>query len=434
MRRYGVIGTTFRAGDSAHLARFHLPEDGLADSLPRLREACGFDELVYLATCNRVEVFYVSGDGAAPDRQMSPLFGFFEAERAFRIDVAESRKRFHGRSGIDAVRHAFRVAASLDSMVVGETQILGQVKDAYLRSLRAGLVGPFLTTLFDFVFRVAKQVRSTTGLGAGTVSMASLAARAITEGGADPDRTVAFIGSGEMIQKVANYLADHGFRRMSFVNRTPERVRALAERHGGDVMPLAGFLADMPEVDILVTATASPGFILTPGVMARALASRDAATPLILVDLAVPPDADPALGSDPRVKLVGVDDLEGLSRRNREEREESVEIAAAIVEGELESFRRKLAARLTNPSAGALRDRVAELSRMEVGKLLSGTLRHLSDEDKRILRDWAEKMGERMAQVPITSLKALAARCGCEDLTAPCLVAAHEDIFGGRGR
>jgi len=429
MIRYGAIGTSFREGPSAHQARFHIPDEEVDSALQAMREECGFDEVVYLATCNRVELFFAVAGGADDPRFLDRVLSYFAGRSVKPFDEAEVRDQFHAYAGIDAIRHTFKVAASLDSMVIGEAQILGQTKDAYLRSLRASHADAFLVTLFEYAFRVAKRVRTTTGLGGGTVSMASLASHAVRDSGQTRDASIIFVGSGEMIHKCSNHLATQGYSRMTFVNRRVEKVESMAERHAANALSLDTYLERLPETDTIVTATSAPSAIFTAEALDHLLEEREPDKPLVLIDLAVPHDVDPALADDDRVTLVAVDELRAMSTRHLNERKECVEAADAIVESELDAFRKRLAARLTAPSAGILRDEVVEAGRSEVGRLLQGTLRHLSDDDKATIREWAEMMSQRVARIPITKLKALTARCGCENMTAPCLLAAHDEIF-----
>jgi glutamyl-tRNA reductase len=336
MERYLVVGTSFKESDGALRDVFHLPSVD-RDTLRDLHHALGASELVYVATCNRVEFVMRETRGVPDEAILERLMGYF-AVKSDTLPTDAWRGAFHIHRGPQAIRHLFRVTSSLDSMVVGEAQILGQVKRAYHAAVDAGTACSYLECLFEEAFRCARRVRRDTSLGAGSVSMASLAVSAITSTDPPSEAAVALVGSGEMTSKVAMFLAGHGFRNLCLVNRTAEKVRELAERHQANVVTLDDFHENPPPVDILVTATSAPAPIFTARSLAPVLEARGAERPLLIVDLAAPRDSDPELDTHPGVRVVTIDDLREESRRNSEKRACAIDAAARGVAVAAESF------------------------------------------------------------------------------------------------
>jgi glutamyl-tRNA reductase len=336
VERYLVVGTSFRESDGALRDVFHLPPDS-PETLRELYGAMGVDEVVYIATCNRVELVIADTRHQNDREVLDRALRFFADRRGTVVDDAW-RGAFHVHRGASAVRHLFRVTSSLDSMVVGEAQILGQVKRAYHASSAAGIACSWLECLFEEAFRCARRIRRDTSLGTGSVSMATLAVSVVTSTERAPDTPIVLVGSGEMTSKVAMFLSGRGFTNLCLVNRTPEKVRATAERHGARVMALEAFLNAPPPTDVIVTATSAPNAIFTPETLAPLLARDGRAGCLLMVDLAAPRDTDPALDGRSELEVVTIDDLREESRRNTEKAATSVEAAKHAVVTAVDGF------------------------------------------------------------------------------------------------
>lgn len=336
MDRYLVVGTSFKESDGALRDVFHLSSDE-PEILRSLYAALGVDEAVYVATCNRVELIMADTRRQDDGEILERALRFFAEHRG--VTPGDSwRGAFHVHRGAPAVRHLFRVASSLDSMVVGEAQILGQVKRAYHAATAAGIACSWLECLFEEAFRCARRIRRDTSLGSGSVSMATLAVSRVTAGEPAPDTPVVLVGSGEMTSKVAMFLSGRGFTNLCLVNRTPEKVRETAERHRARVLALDAFLAAPPPTAVIVTATAAPHAIFTPSTLAPLLARRAEGDRLLIVDLAAPRDTDPALAAEPDLELVTIDDLRETSRRNSEKAATSIEAAKHAVRSAVDGF------------------------------------------------------------------------------------------------
>lgn len=465
LRQLGMIGVTFRRGGQQAVARYTLPsstEYGAA--LKELHGACGFSESVYLATCNRVEVVFV-GDGRVPvDTYRQRFYHYFaHADRDAAIvddDISiatAARRALHAYEGDGAAEHLFCVASALDAMSVGETQILGQVKQAYQRAQALGLVGSRLNLVFHEAFHAAKRVRTETQLGRRRVSMISLAAECIRErlrgaeaiSVADPlashfpvnaqrTRTMALVGAGDMTVQCAELCGQAPGVSLLFVNRTVARAEQLAQRFGGTFQSLADFLQDPPAVDVIVTATGAPEPIMTASFFDALIAQRrrdaeraermhdrgiadDIDTPLV-VDLAVPRDVDPQAAHHAGVQLMDVDRLEHIAHRNREARRDELAEARVIIDDALAELRRRTVDKAMGPVIQRLRRRYAATLDDALQQLQARTKGMDADiaasEVQNVMQAWAQHMLNRVAHIPMVGLKRLAAEHGLDAVEA----------------
>lgn len=300
-------------------------------------------EAAILSTCNRTEIYCATGDSAARDRTVEWLARFHN------IPADELAPHLYALPQSDAVRHAFRVASGLDSMVLGETQILGQLKDAVRNAAQAGALGTYLNQLFQRTFAVAKEVRGQTEIGAHSVSMAAAAVRLAQRIFESIDtQKILFIGAGEMIELCATHFAAQRPQALYVANRTAERGEKLAERLGGTAIKLSELPARLHEFDIVVSCTASTLPIIGLGAVERAVKARKH-RPVFMVDLAVPRDIEPEVGRLADVFLYTVDDLGNIVREGNALRQAAVAQAEAIIETRVQNFMQWLDARSVVP-------------------------------------------------------------------------------------
>src|SRR5689334_17918684 len=306
--------------------RFAYAIDQLEPALRGLRDALALrPEAAILSTCNRTEI-YCAGERSDMDRTFDWL--------AHSGGVSPNLLRSHAYTFQDehAARHAFRVASGLDSMVLGEAQILGQLKDAVRVAEEAGALGTTLNQLFQRSFAVAKEVRTSTEIGAHSISMSAAAVRLAGQLFEDLSQVrVLFVGAGEMIELAATHFAARSPKAIAVANRTLERGEKVAGRFGGEVMRLADLPARLHEFDAVVSCTASTLPIIGLGAVERALKARRH-RPMFMVDLAVPRDIEPEVGQQGDVYLYTVDDLAALVRSAGEKRQAAVEQAEAIID------------------------------------------------------------------------------------------------------
>ncbi len=322
-------------------------------------------EAALVSTCNRTELYLAAGQ-AAPGELVTPVMGWLADQGG----VSADRLRSHAYVLEDqaAARHAFRVASGLDSMVLGEPQILGQLKQAVRHADAAGTLGTTLHQLFQRSFSVAKEVRTATEIGAHSISMAAAAVRLAGELFERLDEVnVLFIGAGEMIELVATHFAARTPKSMAVANRTLERGERLAARFGAQAMRLSELPARLHEFDAVISCTASSLPIIGLGAVERALRQRRH-RPIFMVDLAVPRDVEPEVASLSDVYLYTVDDLSDLVQSAGEKRQAAVQQAEAIIDAGVQSFAHWLDQRATVPLIQALGQQAEDWSEVVVAR------------------------------------------------------------------
>ena len=342
--------------------RFTFGPERLAPALREFRERLSvIDEVAIVSTCNRCELYI----GAQPSA-IAPVVDWLASTGGVSSGTFRDHAYFH--EGRAAARHAFRVASGLDSMVLGEPQILGQLKHAVHEAAAAGTLGQTLNQMFQRSFAVAKEVRTSTEIGEHSISMAAAAVRLAGQLFEDLGQAkVLFVGAGEMIELVATHFAARNPRSMAVANRTLERGSRLAARLGAQAMRLADLPARLGEFDIVISCTASSVPIIGLGAVERALKARRH-RPIFMVDLAVPRDIESEIAGLSDVYLYTVDDLSALVRTAGEKRQAAVAQAEAIVESGVQSFANWLDQRVSVPLIQALHSQTDEWRAFEISR------------------------------------------------------------------
>ena len=347
--------------------RFAFTPEQLSPALRGLRDRLlrAVPEAALLSTCNRTEL-YLAAEPAQINALVGPALDWFAAQGGVPGD--QLRRHTYVLEHRDAARHAFRVASGLDSMVLGEPQILGQMKQAVREADAAGTLGTTLHQLFQRSFSVAKDVRTSTEIGAHSISMAAASVRLAAQLFEDlRDINILFVGAGEMIELVATHFAARSPKGLAIANRTLERGEKLASRFGGQALRLADLPARLHEFDAIVSCTASTLPIIGLGAVKSALKARRH-RPMFMVDLAVPRDIEPEVGTLSDVYLYTVDDLSAVVQSGGEKRQAAVAQAEAIIDAGVQSFSHWLDQRATVPLIQALHAqaddwRIAEIAR-----------------------------------------------------------------------
>ncbi len=383
-----IVGLSHRTATVDVRESVAVPAPEIPVSLERILGE-GFDDGVLVSTCNRVEFYGTAQDANAIARAQRALFG----------PHAEKTYSYRGSS---AIRHAFRVASSLDSMVVGEPQILGQFKQAYELSKGAHAPGTVLDRCFTRSFAVAKRVRSETSIAEGAVSISSVAttlARRIF--GELRKRRVVLVGAGEMGEAAAKALRESGAH-LRVLNRSFAKAEALAERANGEAVPIERLAEELVNGDVVISSTSSRGFVLTASLMKDVVRARKR-RPIFLIDIAVPRDIDPRVGELPNAFLYDVDDLESVANENIAQRRTAASEAERIVNqevAEFEAWRRTLD---LTPTIVALRDRVGELVEAEFARTLRKM--NLSAADQKSLEKLQGALVNKFLHHPLTALR-----------------------------
>ncbi len=379
-------------------------ESALPEALERLLGYPSVNESVILSTCNRMEIYSVV---CGVEEGKSDILNFLcEYHDLDRSDL-EGYLYFH--VGPSAVHHIFRVASSLDSMVVGEAQILGQVKDAYEWAHEAQATSVVLNRLFRHALQVGKRVRTETEIGESAVSISYAAvelAKKVFESLAG--KTVLVIGAGEMSELTVKHLMACGTAKVLVANRTFKRAKELADRFKGEAIRFEDLVDRMAEADIVISSTASPGFVVDKGAVA-AVMHRRRNRPIFMIDIALPRDVDPEAGRLYNVFLYDIDDLESVVRTNIAERERAAQVCEGIVEREVEDFIAWISTLEVVPTISALKDRAEAIRLLELEKALK-RFKNLTDDELSALNALTTGIVNKLLHRPIVRIKECANR------------------------
>jgi len=395
-----VVGLSHKTAPIGVREKIALPKAEIPRVLSQLVEREAVGEAMLISTCNRVELVGAGRRGPASE--------LAEVER----DIVEGlstlapgvRQHLYVHEGMDAVRHLFRVASSLDSLVLGEPQILGQVKDAFETARVAGTIGGCLHRTVPRAIRAAKRVRTETQLGAGQVSVPSVSvdlARQIF--GELRGRTVVLIGSGEMAETVAKLLKNAGTR-LLVVGRNEARVGVLAAAVGGEPRGWPELGSALTEADVVITSTSAPGFVVEYEAI-QAIRRKRRGRNLFFIDLAVPRDIDPRVETLSEVFLYNIDDFERVVGETRQSRAREAEHAERIVVEEMAGWERWAETTQITPVVVALRARLGRYLHAELEKSLKTRLKHLGDEERAALETMLDAALNKMLHAPTAHLR-----------------------------
>jgi glutamyl-tRNA reductase len=357
-----LVGVNHKSTPLAVRELLALSDDACANGLRSLVDGEVVREGLIVSTCNRVEVLTET----AAERLNETSERIIEfLTRKNELPRSQFEKDLYQHTDDQAVRHLFRVASSLDSMVVGEPQVLGQVRRAYSIALEAGTTGRILNRLVHHAFRVAKRVRTETGIAANAVSISYMAVelgKKIFDSFAG--RTALLIGAGEMAELAARHLVNAGVSNVLLANRSEEPARALAIELGGTPVPFDQMTDHLSRADIVICSTAAADYVVTERMM-RAASAKRRNRPVFFIDISVPRNIDPAIGKIPNVFVFDIDDLESVVSSNIREREREAQRAELIVESEIMQFQQALRALESGPAIGALKQMFQDIARHE---------------------------------------------------------------------
>ena len=360
-----LIGVNHKTAPVEIRERLAFNDEACAEGLRRLVDGEVVREGLIVSTCNRVEILSATSSELI-EFGAGQLTNFLDTTG--RLPAGFLDKHLYRHTNEDAVRHLFRVASSLDSMVIGEPQVLGQVRHAYSLAVEAGTAGRVLNRLVHHTFRVAKRVRTETGIAANAVSISYMAVELgkkifdSLKGG-----TVMLIGAGEMAELSARHLVNAGVSRVVIANRTEEAARQIADEFGAISVSLDQMDPFLAEADVIICSTGAPAYLLTEERTRRAL-ERRRNRPTCVIDISVPRNVDPAVGNVPNVFLFDIDDLESVISSNIREREREAERAELIVQSEVMQFQQTLRLMDIGPTIGALREKLQDIARAEMAR------------------------------------------------------------------
>lgn len=380
--------------------------------LPLLRAEQGVEEALYLSTCNRVEVVAAVSDASHAVSGIKSVLA-----QSGGLTEREAAESFYVYSDEKAIRHLFRVASSLDSLVMGETQILGQVKDAYRQALAHNATGIALNRLMHRAFRTAKRVRTETGIGANPVSV-SFAAVELAKKifGSLEEKKILVVGAGEMAELTCTHLAGNGASDIMVANRSLPQAEILAEKYSGKAMTLDQLEDGLRQADIVIASTGAPSYVLTTESIRRCLRKRKNRL-LFLIDIAVPRDIDPKAADIENVYLYNIDDLQDVVDENRKNRKREALKAEAIVADEVGRYSAWLRELDAVPTIVSLRGKADGIVRAELDKA-HAWMDHLHNGDREKVEALVDGIVNKILHAPVAVMKEESAEPASQDIVA----------------
>ena len=406
------VGLSHKQAPIAVREQLAVPADQLPERIKKLRSLPGVREALVVSTCNRLEVFAVAESRESGEEILGELGP---------IAAPHAKCRFED----EAVKHLFRVAASLDSMVVGEAQILGQVKEAAAQANEIGAMGAQINRVLAAAVRAAKRVRTETEIARGAVSLSSVAVQLAHKLlGSLEKRSVLLLGAGEMAQLAARELKTEGASELLVANRSPQRAEELAKEVDGVPVSLAELPSLLERADVVICSTGASHHVVTREMMGRALKARRYRS-IFLVDLTLPRNVEPSVNELENVYVYDLDDLERVAAQNRDLRAGHVEKAEQIVDEELKAFFAQVHERKAVPVLARLRAHAEGIARQEVEKTLSA-LHGLDEKQQKSLRAMASAIVNKLLHGPTAKLRAEAGQGPLGDAAAALFGLADE--------
>ena len=396
-----VVGLNHKTAPVELREKLHFPSETIENPLKRVTSLLQVSEGMILSTCNRVEVVAVTKDILEGIEEIRNFLSSYHD-----ISMSQLDSHLYSYNSYDAIKHIFQVASGLDSMVVGEPQILGQLKEAYRLANKHKTADVILHRFLHRAFSVAKKVRTETKIATSAVSI-SYAAVELAKKIFDilKDKVVLLIGAGEMSELAARHLSNHGVKEILIANRTHSRAVKLAEELGGRPVVFEDITLFLDQVDIVISSTGSPDYIIRFDDVVRALKIRKH-KPMFFIDIAVPRDIDPRINDISNVYLYDIDDMEGVVGTNIKMRGEEAKKAERIIEKEIEQFNKWLGTLSAVPTIISLRERFEEIRKKEVEKTLSG-LNGSSEINAKVLNALTSAIVNKILHNPVTQLKTL---------------------------
>ena len=380
--------------------RFALNSEMVTEALGRITDIQEIDEAVIISTCNRTEIYAAVTDGKAGLKALQDFF------RSLNDSAEEILPYFYWFWDGDCAEHLFRVASSLDSLVIGEGQILSQVKEAYHLAHEAGTAGTILNLLFHRAITIGKQVRTETKIAFSPVSVSSAAVALAAEHVPLCGAEVLIFGAGKMAELTAKHLQANGVKKLLVANRHFKRAAEFATLFGGEAVSLREVYQRATAVDIVITSTGAPHYVVCANDIADLMALRDG-KPLLFIDIAVPRDVDPAVGKIAGVSLYNIDDLAEIVDEHKKQRFEEAEQAGSIVYRELEIFMKKMQYLSCRPLMVQLSEQAETVRRRELHRALN-KLPGLSEQEQRVIEGLTRMITRKLLREPMSGLASAA--------------------------
>ena len=394
-----IVGLSHKTAPVEIREKLSFPSQTIGEPLNRLCTSYGINEGVIISTCNRVEIFAVTRDIEKGLWQLKRFMSDYH-----NIPIEGLDEHLYTYTSEDAARHIFRVASGLDSMVLGEPQIFGQVKDAYGYALQHRTAGVIINKLFHKAFSVAKRIRTETKIGSSAVSISYAAVELAKKiFGTLEGKSVMLIGAGEMAELAAKHLLSNGVQEIIVANRTYERAIEMAKGFNGTPIMFREFPHYLKRVDIVIASTAAPKYIIRPEQIDEVIKERKNRS-MFFIDISVPRNVDPLINNIDNIYLYNVDDLQGVVEANMKERAKEAKAAEVIIDEEIENFYKWVKSLDVVPTIVALKKKIEDIRKGEVEKALSG-INGLQEKDIQVIDAMTKAIVNKIVHDPVTHLK-----------------------------
>ncbi|MEK6539193.1 MAG: glutamyl-tRNA reductase [Deltaproteobacteria bacterium] len=394
-----IVGLSHKTAPVEIREKLSFPSQTIGEPLNRLCTSYGINEGVIISTCNRVEIFAVTQDIEKGLWQLKRFMSDYH-----NIPMEGLDEHLYTYTSEDAARHIFRVASGLDSMVLGEPQIFGQVKDAYGYALQHRTAGVIINKLFHKAFSVAKRIRTETKIGSSAVSISYAAVELAKKiFGTLEGKSVMLIGAGEMAELAAKHLLSNGVQEIIVANRTYERAIEMAKGFNGTPIMFREFPHYLKRVDIVIASTAAPKYIIRPEQIDEVIKERKNRS-MFFIDISVPRNVDPLINNIDNIYLYNVDDLQGVIEANLKERAKEAKAAEVIIDEEIENFYKWVKSLDVVPTIVALKKKIEDIRKGEVEKALSG-INGLQEKDIQVIDAMTKAIVNKIVHDPVTHLK-----------------------------
>lgn len=403
MKNFSVICITHRKAALEQVGHFHIDVDEQPKRLAALRDALGLQELMYLSTCNRVE-FLLYGRPVIDDVFLKRFHRlFFGEQEAAPVSYSEFHAMAEVYEGHHALQHLFRVAASLDSMVVGEREIITQVRQSFDFSKKAELSGDNIRLLVRKTIETAKRVYTETDIARKPVSVVSLAYKALRDLNVDLDARVVIVGAGKTNRSMSKFLLKHGFRNFTVFNRTISRAETLANELDGVAQPLSALEDHTEGFDVLITCTGAAEYVISPEAYNQL--RRDEEKSKVIIDLAVPNDVHPDISARPDVRYLEVESLQEVAQENLKSRQKEVEKCEQILDESLVEFANMFQERQIERAMGAIPAKIKEIRQNAVSNVFQRELDELDDDSKVVMEKMMDYFEKKYIGIPMKMAK-----------------------------
>lgn len=392
----GLLGISYKTASIEKREALSFSKEEIVPFADFLQKETGISDMVLLSTCNRTELYFTQNKY---DR-LTAIEKVTSAFKQFKNAEQQCSRYLYHKFDIDAVKHLFYVAAGLDSMIIGEDQIIGQIKDAYMHCTKAALTDAILMRLFQKSFEAGKRARTETGIKLGNLSVSSVAVELCAQELGDlKDKSLLIVGAGDTGSLALQNMVKKGIGHAAIINRTKETAIALASRYNAEVYSYLSLQSQLEKSDVIIVATGAPHHLITSGMVKKAMAKRDKSQ--IYIDLSVPRNIDEKVADLSEVKLFAVDDLQKVIEENTEKRREAAEKAEVIINEVAEDFNNWMLSRSLRPAIKTISDNLEEVYRQELE-----SFKHIeSKEIKNAVDSYTKHITQRYTRLLIKNLK-----------------------------